>query len=444
MSRGKILETRPSMRASWIAFAVGHFVNNSFDRCYEVIDKYSEGLVEKGDAYEEGELSLFQNRCLEAQGKYQEGIDHLIKSKNIVDKLSSRVKTAEYLLLLGKFEDSLKIWKELVSEQGENYRFHCGLQCAFLQLDTESAKSMLQLKRLDLPCTVLPLSESQKSDLCRFYDEQKFKSRAATKIRLFITSDLEADLSAYLIRSLRSGIPALFQDICAMITIPHSTISHRMVATKDPIAVRDHSVTKMTLKLLDKFISNLSTSGTFEENSSNEKEPPTALLWAKFLRCHLYEICGNLNDALQEVKECIVHTPTALEMIMKKARILKKMGMIQEASQVMDECRSLDLQDRFLNNKTTKYFMRADRIEQAQQTIAMFTKHEGNPEQILTDLQCNWYELESAEAMMRDSRVCNSLKKLYSVRKHFNDYIDDMLDFHAYCVRKVNSIRVNM
>ena len=59
----------------------------------------------------------------------------------------------------------------------------------------------------------------------------------------------------------------------------------------------------------------------------------------------------------------------------------------------MDNCRQMDLQDRFLNNKATKYFIRADLVPQAMTTIAMFTKHEGDTQKTLFDLQCTWFVL---------------------------------------------------
>ena len=41
----------------------------------------------------------------------------------------------------------------------------------------------------------------------------------------------------------------------------------------------------------------------------------------------------------------------------------------------MDGGRVLDLADRYINNKTTKYLLRADCVAQAQATIALFTTH---------------------------------------------------------------------
>lgn len=64
------------------------------------------------------------------------------------------------------------------------------------------------------------------------------------------------------------------------------------------------------------------------------------------------------------------------------------LGETQLAAIVMDKCRELDLQDRYLNNQATRYLLQAGRIEQAMSTIALFTKHDGDSELILYELQC--------------------------------------------------------
>jgi peptide alpha-N-acetyltransferase len=40
----------------------------------------------------------------------------------------------------------------------------------------------------------------------------------------------------------------------------------------------------------------------------------------------------------------------------------------------MDEARLLDLQDRFINTKCTKYMIRAHDIDKAEKTIALFAR----------------------------------------------------------------------
>ena len=70
----------------------------------------------------------------------------------------------------------------------------------------------------------------------------------------------------------------------------------------------------------------------------------------------------------------MVHTPTALDMHIKKGHLLKKLGDYTSASEIVEVCRSLDLQDRYLNNIATKRFLQADNIDKAIETISMFTK----------------------------------------------------------------------
>jgi peptide alpha-N-acetyltransferase len=125
-------------------------------------------------------------------------------------------------------------------------------------------------------------------------------------------------------------------------------------------------------------------------------------------------------------------------MYMKKGRILKKLGDPQAAADIVDEVRELDLQDRYLNNKATKYLLRADRMDEAMDRIAMFVKHndDKDPQLQLADLQVNWYEVEAAESYVRLKNWGMALKKLYSVRDHFKQYVEDMFDFHHFGMRK--------
>ena len=94
-----------------------------------------------------------------------------------------------------------------------------------------------------------------------------------------------------------------------------------------------------------------------------------------------------------------------------KARLLQSLGRIQEAVTVLDTGRELDLQDRYINNQTTKYMLLAGNETEALKRISLFTRHEGNPEQNLYDMQCSWYELELAACLARKKEWGRSLKK---------------------------------
>ncbi len=181
-------------------------------------------------------------------------------------------------------------------------------------------------------------------------------------------------------------------------------------------------------------------------------------LWATYLHAQLLEARGLLPEALAAVEACVGLAPDTtakIDMLQRRARLLKKGGDAEGAAQAMDEARKLDLSDRYVNNKTTKYLLRAGKAEAAQATIALFAKHEGDPQHNLFEMQCMWYELEWARAMeAKAAAVAGSgagqaadpeatlallgraLKKYGAVEKHFADFTEDQFDFHGYCVRK--------
>ena len=440
-TRRKLLRLKPNIRQTWVTYAVANFAAHYYDTGFEVVQKYNETVSDKEDEYAESELLLFQNMCLEKQGLFERSIAHLESHKDaIVDKLALRVKMAELLAKQGKFPEAKYRWSQLVSEQPDNYRFLCGLQTAHLQLDPETAEEMFNLKRLELPSTTIDLKPEEMASLLELHKNPKFKSRAAQKIILSLAQqgEFKIELDKFLRKHLRDGFPSLYADICALIRKPDAFKPSRKVCVVDPLEFRTHPITVITLEMINEYIRNLRTNGTFDQSPDEyaEVEVPTALLWSLFLRTHLLELSGLLSEALIAIDEAIEHTPTALDMQQKKARVLKKAGDFAAAAEVMERCRVLDLQDRYLNNKSTKYLMRADKVGKAMDTIAMFTKHDGDPQYSLYELQCNWYELELAESFLRQKSWGMALKKFYAIEHHFLAYYEDQFDFHGYCVRK--------
>ena len=82
--------------------------------------------------------------------------------------------------------------------------------------------------------------------------------------------------------------------------------------------------------------------------------------------------------------------------------------------------------------------MRAGKPELAEERASMFAKDpDGGPQNNLFDMQCMWYELETAASMRRCGEHGKALKNYTSVDKHFTDIIEDQFDFHTYCIRKM-------
>ena len=78
--------------------------------------------------------------------------------------------------------------------------------------------------------------------------------------------------------------------------------------------------------------------------------------------------------AFKYIDEAIEHTPTVIELYILKAMIYKHAGDAERASVLYEEARKLDLADRYLNARSSRYLIRADHVEQAENTMGLFSK----------------------------------------------------------------------
>lgn len=103
------------------------------------------------------------------------------------------------------------------------------------------------------------------------------------------------------------------------------------------------------------------------------------------------------------------------------------MGDLKEATNTMNIARNIDLQDRFINSKCTKYMLRSGNTEEAVQTIGLFTKvnpSESNiskqsvyPVKDLLEMQCSWFFYESGMAYYRAGQIGLALKNFHNITK---------------------------
>lgn len=441
-TRRKILEGKASIKASWIGYIVANYTAKEYAAAAEILKKLRETL-DRGDPYEESELVLFHALCLEKSHAYAEAVTFLQQNKAyVVDILGYKTKLAQLLVLSGQFDEGKVAWEALVYDQPENYRYHTGLQLSLLQLDAEKSQEMFDQRRLELPCTVLRLTSEQKQMLFKWYSTQSkvTKSRAFDRVKLVLLYDdghndaqqaaFKAALDKYIRRCLQDAIPSLCQDIVALVMVQDPINPDRVIYAKDAVDFAASKIIQLALSIIEDVL-----------RTDRQQLLPSTELWAMYLKAHLQEKSGQISAALETIDAAILHTPTALDMYTKKAKILRKNGDYEQSAKITEEVRRLDLQDRYLNNKATKYFLRNDQIDQGMETIALFTKHEGDPQKTLYDLQCSWYELELAESYARKKCWALALKKFYCVKQHFEDQYDDLFDFHGYCVRRVSPLK---
>eukprot|EP00937_MAST-01D_sp_MAST-1D-sp2_P000728 g728.t1 len=451
-SRRQLLQLKSNSRNNWVTFAISQHLCGEPAQAVGILDAYLE-TEEKGQpaTYESSEMLLYRNELLQEAGDADAALAHLdAVGAKVVDKLGWRLARARLLGRAGRFEESAAAFMELVQSNAENYQFHCGLQCARLQ-----TPALLELRGCDTPARVLELSAAQRAALEALYDELEAagaadkksalrRSIALRRIRLSFSAvegegegegrGLRARLDAYLRDALRRGVPSLAADV------KEFYLSRARAARRAPLAepAADARV-RLLGALAGGYVEALRGTGRFPGAAADAPlEAPTALLWALCLLAQHHYRLGDFGAALALVCEAEEHTPTALDVLQLKGKVLKRCGDAAAAAAVVDGARAMDLQDRYINNKATKYLLRAGEHKRAESLIGLFTRQEGDQAvaHSLYDMQCSWYELEVARAHAAAGAWGPALRTFASVEKHFSDFAEDQFDFHGYCVRK--------
>jgi peptide alpha-N-acetyltransferase len=327
-----------------------------------------------------------------------------------VDGVSWKQKRAQLLLKLHRFDEARDLYLELLKRNPEQFGWHAGLQAAQLRISVPTERW--------LTSNVTPAVEATLREL---YDDlqQRFpRAQACKRLPLDFARDpayFSSTFNEYAQPFVRKGVPSLFADLKPLCE----------PGSPSRVAVGE---------LLAGWLASLEGAGTFP--GSSEREPPSTIMWVRVLAAQYYDCCGEASQALEQINFAIKHTPTCLDLYLFKARVYKHAGDARAAARWMDEARKMDLADRYLNTKATRYLLRADQVTQADSTIALFTK-DGDTGSNLLDMQCMWYEFECGASYLRMSDYGRALKNFMHVEKHFNDFAEDQFDFHTYCIRKM-------
>ncbi|KAF9115827.1 N-alpha-acetyltransferase 15, NatA auxiliary subunit [Mortierella sp. AM989] len=405
-TRHQLLELRPQNRQYWVAVAIGYQLTGKPDLGVKVLTAYEETLkdVPETPDYEHSEMLLYHNTLLEEMGDNQAALDHLNTiEKHVCDRKSIKEKRAKYLLALGRLDEAESAYRTMLSVNPDNMAYFEGLRKSVgLGADQLSAEEQVKLL-----------------ELFRDFQKEYPRSNAAKRLPLrYATGEAFVKIADEYIRSmLRKGVPSLFVNIKTLYT--------------------DSEKKQAVEKLALGYLAALDKSKGFDHSGSNV-EPPTALLWTLYFLAQHFDFERSTDQALGYIDRAIEHTPTLVELYMTKGRILKHAGDYIGAMEALNEARELDLQDRFINTKCTKYMLRADKMAEAEETVVLFTR-EDIPNRLndLVEMQGQWFTLAAGESHLRQKQMGRALKRFHQVNKYFVDYTEDQFDFHTYCLRKM-------
>jgi peptide alpha-N-acetyltransferase len=325
---------------------------------------------------------------------------------------------AKCLLELGRKDEAEEVYSSLLEQNADNLEFY---------------RLFLRNRGLDISQDLDAENMTKVLKELAAFSEQYPRSSAPRRLALDVAKGEEFRALArdYIVRGLERGVPSLFVDVKGVYRD-----SARM-------AIVGEVIQEITEKLKAETSLHGNGKRTFgsSANVSDTVPPPTTLLWAYYyLALHVvHPLHPNPNHAhaLELINLALAHTPTLPELYMAKALVLKRAGDAGAAAEAMEEARLLDGQDRFLNGKAAKYWLRAGNVKKAEELLAMFTKKDVNAVADLTEMQCLWFLQEEGDAYKRSGDLALALKRYQSLVTVFQEYEDDQYDFHSYCMRRM-------
>lgn len=443
VSRKKYWETFLGYRANWTALAIAQELNGERQQAVNTLsqfEKLAEGKISEAEKFEHSECLMYKNDIMYRNaGSNKDKLEKVLKHLNdiepkVTDKFSVLERRANIFMKMGQFKEASLVYRALIKRNPDNFSYYKLLEISL------GIKNNNKLRKL-------------------FYEKMnKFYPRSEPPKFIPLTfiqneNELSKTLSEYIIPQLSRGVPATFSNI------------------KPLYQKRSSVVPRLVINIVQKY---------FESIHANET--PVAYIWTCYFLSQHYLYMKDFNKAQEFIDLAIKHTPTMVEFYILKGRILKHQGEFIKAAHTIDEGRQLDLQDRFINCKTVKYYLRANDINRAVEIVSLFTKNENSANGIkdLHIVETSWFIIEQAEAYYRlyldtvkkleslNKKLANlndksnkdenaknalnekiktckwecikykglSLKRFVAISKFYQQFEDDKLDFHSYCMRK--------
>uniref|UniRef100_A0A182J3Q8 N-alpha-acetyltransferase 15, NatA auxiliary subunit n=1 Tax=Anopheles atroparvus TaxID=41427 RepID=A0A182J3Q8_ANOAO len=400
-TRHQLFKLRPSQHASWIGFAMSYHLLGDYETAMNILETFRSSQTMETFDYKHSELLLYQNNVIQEAGHHEKALQHLKDyGTQILDKLAVQEMMGELCLKLGRHEEALPIFKQLIDRNPDNAAYFRKYMEANKKTDGDDLIQAYRATQTEYPQSFcarrLPLDIATGEQFRELVDE-------------------------HLRRNLRKGVPPLFVNLRSL--------------------YRDVEKVKVIGQLAECYYQNLISSGYFSaadaDNPSVPKEPASALLWTMYYLAQHYDHLRESEKALDFINAAIEHTPTLIELFVTKGRIYKHAGDVLEAVKWLDEAQSLDTADRYINSKCAKYMLRANQIKEAEEICAKFTREGVSAMENLNEMQCMWFQTECALAFQRMEKWGEALKKCHEVDRHFSEIIEDQFDFHTYCMRKM-------
>lgn len=405
-SRLDMLSQRPTLRASWIGYAIANHLSEDHQAAYSILDEFrktNQKPEQRGKSiendYEMSEIVLYQNKILMEDNKNVQALANLVGANDdIVDRVAQLESLVELYMKSSNFEKAEECLTKLIHRNPEKREYFFQLaDCVGATCDDNRLIEFYQVMQKTFPRAKMPQT---------------------IPLEIFSGQEFDTILKKYFIAALRKGLPNI-----------HVTLK--------PLysdAAKLESIQKLAAEYLIKLEND---QPKLEGDSQTELESPGCLVWLYHFLAQHYDATGDHVKALDFVNRGLEHTPTLIELYVAKGRIYKHAGNVVYGTECLDEAQSLDTADRFLNCKCARYMIRSGRLEEAEKLAALFTRENITLQDNLKEMQVLWFQIEAAEAHFKQGKYGQALRKCYEIENVFADITEDQFDFHQYCMRKM-------
>ena len=403
-SRRAMLQTKTMLRQNWTALAVAQHLNSNLSDAERTLTTYEDIIKSPPPRtdIEHHEAILYKNMIIYEMGEVERALEHLITATKInPDRGFVMELKAKYLLELNRKEEAAEAYCKLLDRNAEHRGYYEGLIAA-REIEASDHKALKSL-----------------------YDEYVEKNPRGDAARRIPLDFLEGDdfrqaANKYLQKMLHKGVPSTFANVKGLYAD-----DVKRTAIKD--LVEGYIVGKGVLQM--------NGSADKKENEKDYFGPSVRYFLAQHYNYHLSR---DLSKAMKYIDEAIESEPKSVDYHMTKARIWKHYGNSQKAAETMEQARTLDERDRYINTKAAKYQLRNLDNEGAIKNMAKFTRNEaaGGPLGDLHDMQCQWFIYEDGRAYLQQGKLNLALKRFTTIYSIFEIWQEDQFDFHSFSLRK--------
>lgn len=434
-SRRQLLASKPGFKQNWLSFAVAEHMRGAPLAALQVLEKMENsfaGQEEPLGRYEASEMLLYKAMLCTEAGRKDLAIS-ILSSQGIVDTVARDEMLAYLLYSQGNMEICKKAIIHLLrtNSSHEGYLLTALAASGVLTPSPSADQVKIWLRLEDSGYTIskqwptdpsppfevksaLPLKELMGA-LLKFKEEflgVHAKSEHFDEIGLTLmpadSEEFKKIMEAFIVTKLAKGVPSTFKKLRKFYKdeAKKTFIKNLLVELSDKKSLADESPVIQTFALMS-------------------------------LAAH-HDFVGEHDLALARIEQALTLTPTLIDLLVLKAKVLKHKGDLKTSSAVWEEAREMDLADRYLNSKSVKALLRIGEIDKAKETIALFSKDTADSSKSnLGEMQCMWWEFELGKALLAKGDVEGARTTWKGTLKHYEDMAEDEFDFAFYCLRKM-------